>query len=62
MVTFEREMLDNADLVNPTAYRLSGGAVVTSVVRLNATQVCLRTRRALRGRETYWLTVIAEPS
>lgn len=57
VVTFEREMVDNADLVNPAAYRLTGGAVVVSAVRLNATQVCLRTRRALRGRAVYELTI-----
>lgn len=61
IVTFEREMLDNADLVNPRAYVLTGGARVVSAVRLNATQVRLRTSRKLRNRRAYQLTVLANP-
>jgi hypothetical protein len=61
VVTFEREMEDNADLVDPRAYVLTGGARVTSVIRLNATQVRLRTNRKLRNRRPYLLTVRANP-
>jgi hypothetical protein len=61
LATFDREMMNNADLVNPRAYILTGGARVVSVVRLNGTQVRLRTSRKLRNRKEYKLTVRANP-
>jgi hypothetical protein len=61
LVTFSADMADTADLVNPLAYKLTGGARVTGVTRLNPRQVRLRTGRDLRNRATYWLTVLADP-
>lgn len=61
IVTFEREMADTADLVNPLAYRLIGGARVVTAVRINGTQVQLRTNRRLRRDVLYTLTVLANP-
>lgn len=61
LVTFTEEMTDNADLVNPAAYLLSGGARVVSAARVNGTQVVLRTARDLRNETEYLLTVDPNP-
>jgi hypothetical protein len=61
VITFEREMLDNADLVDPYAYLLNGGVCVLSVERLGRTQVKLTTNQDLKTLRHYLLTVLANP-
>ena len=61
VVTFNRVMFNNADLVDRRAYLLTRGVKVLSVTRLNGIQVMLHLDRDLKSHKLYYLTVLANP-
>jgi hypothetical protein len=61
LVTFNREMADNADLVNASAYTFSGGLHAEIVTRAAANQVRIVLNRNTNPGEYYLLSVKANP-
>lgn len=61
IVTFNREMLNNTDLVNPNAYSLTSGVRVANVQRIAENKVILTTSHKLRAGRRYELRVNAVP-
>jgi hypothetical protein len=60
-VSFNRDLQDNADLVNPGAYAFTGGLRAETVERVAANKVRLTLNRLMERRRTYLLSVKANP-
>jgi len=60
-VYFNRELRDNPDLVNPSAYTFTGGLRAEAVERVDGLTVRLTLNRPMERRKTYVLSVKANP-
>lgn len=60
-VTFSRDMLDNDDLINPSAYVFTGGIRAEVVEKVNATKVVITTNAPLVSGAEYLISVKANP-
>ncbi len=60
-VSFSREMLNNDDLINPSAYVFTGGIRAEVVERVDATKVVVTTNAPLVSGAEYLISVKAQP-
>lgn len=60
-VSFSRDMLNNDDLINPSAYVFTGGILAEVVERVDATKVVVTTNAPLVSGAEYLISVKAQP-